>query len=1025
MSLSTMPPFPTDQEIATHIVDVHAHPTDSTIPTALLAAPGHTICAMATRRADQARVAALARAHPARVVPGFGYHPWFSHQIYVPEGVDPASLGERAGLVQDPTPKKEEKPPKWVKLAGKKVLMDGAPNATAGDPDATSADPGATNADSSDAKPAPAPDPTFLPITSTPPSAPSSSSSSASPTYPPPDKGSHYRALFNPKPHQEAIFQDLLARLPDPVCITDVLDELRRNLKAFPGAILGEVGLDRAFRVPMSGKYAGEGEGEGATASTNPPSTDKEGAGASTIDKDNAPKDGANATSKDSPAKDTATSPSPTPTPTLSPFTVPITHQLAVLEAQTALAVTLRAMGESVHARRDIVRTIWMGMCARGEVGEGDLEEGEEGDLEEGEGEEGEGVSGEVGEGEGVSGDNKKEEGEKASKEEEGEEEADVEMSVNEEKEPAADANDAASGKKFTPAPTSLPFTLPCGLRRMIPPALLLGDEDDPFRRRTVLNGTPPLPAVVGISLHSVKAPKHTVDFLAKMKERYGDRWRAISVDLHSCGLSAEVWRTVEAAHPNAFLSLSTGINMRQPHGSAPSSSNPSSSDPSSTQDPNTIPPIPKSLSTLILSAHPSRLLAESDWHDAGESGQRTWEMLNIIARVKGWDVEGVSGRGARNVVKHEDTKTNNDAKAEEGKEKGKEGNGEKEEREVEGKEAKEVETEAKETKEVEGKEASEPKDRSTSRGRKRSAEEAAEGDDDVSSPAPSKRSRSSPTPPATDIEGATSDSSSSGDDQASTSSNSSDSAKSSNSSASAQSSNSNASRGRKRSADVAAEGEDDSAPTASRPSPPKRSRSSPTPEAEGAAIASSSTSVTAVASTTSASAASTLASTSSTSPSPSAPSAPTRNNMATKATKKTRPPGNPYAAGAHRIADPHRQGRVPQDTHEVPRAVRGPGGALVNVGSGALHAPSLQTPHPPGTTPLTGLATVPHVPSASTPGYAAPNIHVVRKLHENWVRFRKGNHGVPPPVSRKQRRMARHARYDEWEEEERARGED
>ena len=29
---------------------------------------------------------------------------------------------------------------------------------------------------------------------------------------------------------------------------------------------------------------------------------------------------------------------------------------------------------------------------------------------------------------------------------------------------------------------------------------------------------------------------------------RYGDRWRAISVDLHSCGLSAEVWRTVEVS---------------------------------------------------------------------------------------------------------------------------------------------------------------------------------------------------------------------------------------------------------------------------------------------------------------------------------------------------------------------------------------------------------------------------------------------------------------------------------------------
>ena len=67
-----------------------------------------------------------------------------------------------------------------------------------------------------------------------------------------------------------------------------------------------------------------------------------------------------------------------------------------------------------------------------------------------------------------------------------------------------------------------------------------------------------------------------------------------------------------QAAHPNAFLSLSTGINMRQPHGTQPSSDG--------LQDPNAPPPIPKSLSTLILSAHPSRLLAESDWHNAGKS---------------------------------------------------------------------------------------------------------------------------------------------------------------------------------------------------------------------------------------------------------------------------------------------------------------------------------------------------------------------------------------------------------------------
>ncbi|KAI5898231.1 uncharacterized protein SCHCODRAFT_02529608, partial [Schizophyllum commune H4-8] len=565
MSLAPMPPFPTDVEIATHIVDVHAHPTDSLIPHALLDDPGHTICAMATRRNDQARVAALARAHPKRVVPGFGYHPWFTHLIYVPEGVDPAHLGERAGLVQDPTPKKEEKPPKWVKLAGKKVLM-GAEASDAGGPDATSADPDATNANTSnldpstDPAPDPAPDPTFLPTTSPNP---------APPTYPPPDKSTHYRALFNPKPHQEAIFQDLLARLPDPVCLTDVLDELRRNIKAFPGAILGEVGLDRAFRVPMAGKYAGEGEGErdatnDLTTSSADPSTDKPDATNKTDATTKSDSEGDGATKADANANPTNPTASISPTtPTLSPFTVPIAHQLAILEAQVALAITLRAMGESVHARRDIVRTIWMGMCKRGEVGEEEMKEGEaEGEASE-DGEEGE--EQEEGEGE----DEQAETSKKGTTD-------DVDMQGGEEgnskgKEAATSGEkDGSTSTSPTPSTAALPFTLPRALRRLIPPALLLGDEDDPFRRRTVLNGTPPLPAVMGISLHSVKAPKHTVDFMARMKERYGDRWRAISVDLHSCGLSAEVWRSVEAAHPNAFLSLSTGINMRQPHGSAP-----------------------------------------------------------------------------------------------------------------------------------------------------------------------------------------------------------------------------------------------------------------------------------------------------------------------------------------------------------------------------------------------------------------------------------------------------------------------
>jgi Tat protein secretion system quality control protein TatD with DNase activity len=48
------------------------------------------------------------------------------------------------------------------------------------------------------------------------------------------------------------------------------------------------------------------------------------------------------------------------------------------------------------------------------------------------------------------------------------------------------------------------------------------------------------------VSLHSVKAHQATVNILHSMKAKYGERWLRISLDLHSCGLSAQMWSNVE-----------------------------------------------------------------------------------------------------------------------------------------------------------------------------------------------------------------------------------------------------------------------------------------------------------------------------------------------------------------------------------------------------------------------------------------------------------------------------------------------
>lgn len=131
------------------------------------------------------------------------------------------------------------------------------------------------------------------------------------------------------------------------------------------------------------------------------------------------------------------------------------------------------------------------------------------------------------------------------------------------------------------------------------------------------------------VSIHSVKSPQATVDLLNRMHQKHGSKWQRISIDLHSCGLSVETWKAIEVLdlhcialystishcmqkrHLNVYMSLSTVINGRSSNHRA-----------------------------LIEACSPSRILVESDYHSVEHCTELTWEMVLIVAEIKGWAVE-------------------------------------------------------------------------------------------------------------------------------------------------------------------------------------------------------------------------------------------------------------------------------------------------------------------------------------------------------------------------------------------------
>lgn len=111
-------------------------------------------------------------------------------------------------------------------------------------------------------------------------------------------KEDHYRKLLlhdsSPSKVEQytQIFDQLFPLLPEPIPLSNIMADLRVNLEKFPNAMVGEVGLDRSFKVPFD--YFAENR-------------------------------------------------------KLTPFTIPLEHQLAILEAQLDLAVELKR-NASVHS---------------------------------------------------------------------------------------------------------------------------------------------------------------------------------------------------------------------------------------------------------------------------------------------------------------------------------------------------------------------------------------------------------------------------------------------------------------------------------------------------------------------------------------------------------------------------------------------------------------------------------------------------------------------------------------------------
>ncbi|KAE8396557.1 hypothetical protein BDV23DRAFT_143017 [Aspergillus alliaceus] len=132
-------------------------------------------------------------------------------------------------------------------------------------------------------------------------------------------KQAHYSKALTPRPDDKFI-----STLPDPKSLSQLISETRERLLIHPAALVGEIGLDRAFRLPQAW------------------------------------------TPQDKENRDSQMTPGSREGRTLSPYKVQLEHQKAVLEAQLRLAGELRRP-VSVHSVQahgavfDLFRKLWSG----------------------------------------------------------------------------------------------------------------------------------------------------------------------------------------------------------------------------------------------------------------------------------------------------------------------------------------------------------------------------------------------------------------------------------------------------------------------------------------------------------------------------------------------------------------------------------------------------------------------------------------------------------------------------------------
>lgn len=160
------------------VADAHCHPTDTMGSIASIGSMrARALTIMATRSQDQDLVASVAKEQgitdrgaladspaterPRKIVPAFGWHPWFSHQLY-----DDTAEAGGGGTCDASAPPAER-------------------------------------------------------------------------------KAKHYSAVLSPVPDG-----DFIASLPDPLPLSKFVDETRRRVLDAGVALIGEVGLDKAFRLP-------------------------------------------------------------------------------------------------------------------------------------------------------------------------------------------------------------------------------------------------------------------------------------------------------------------------------------------------------------------------------------------------------------------------------------------------------------------------------------------------------------------------------------------------------------------------------------------------------------------------------------------------------------------------------------------------------------------------------------------------------------------------------------------------------